>query len=422
MQSIVGLVAVSGLGYVLSFAKNLVIAGIFGAGKETDALFVTMGLPEVLFFAVNGAVYLSLVTLYNREMEAGRAAAAARLAGATVNLVFVGGAILGAASYMGAPYLVWVLAPGFPLETQELTVRLIRLTSFSFAFVGVWSTLTALANARERFFVPALIHNIPNAVIIGGLLVLSSSWGIGVAAGGYTVGYAVAVILLVTWIFWRREARLDFRAGLSPGVLYPVVALSVPFVAASLLNKLMITVSRFFASYLPEGSVAILTFAYVPVNFVHNVLTVSFLTVLFARLTVIAGRGEADRVGELVDRAARHIAILMIPAGVFLAVLAEPVIRLVFERGAFGAEATTEAAWTLMFYAPEMVALGWLSLFLRASFARGEVYLYLKAMVAAFLVNAGLGALLGPKLGVAGLALALVLATFVGCGLLYRWM
>lgn len=422
VQSVIGLVAVSGFGYVLSFAKNLIIAGFFGAGKETDALFVAMSLPEMMFFAVNGAVYLSVVTLYNREVEAGRAGEASRLAGAALNLVLVGGAVLSAAVFVWAPVIVGIMAPGFPPGTRDLTITLVRLTSFSFAFVGAWSTVSALANARERFVVPGLIHNVPNIVIVGGLVVFSSSWGISVAAGGYTLGYAAAVLLLVVWAVRHGEARLDLRVGLSPAVLRPVVALSIPFVTASLLNKLMLAVSRFYASFLPEGSVSILTFAYIPVNFAHNILTMSFLTVLFARLTMIAGKGDGDDMNRLVDRAARYIALLMIPAGVFLAVLAEPVIRLVFERGAFGAEAAGTSARTLVFYAPVLVALGWLSLLLRASFARGEVYLYLKSMVAAFLVNAGLGAVLGPRMGVNGIALALVLATFVGVGFLYRWM
>jgi putative peptidoglycan lipid II flippase len=411
---IVGLATV--LSRILGFVRDILIARALGAGPIADAFLVAFRLPN-MFRRVLGEgglnapfvpVYLGLKT-DSGMAEARRFAGEAAGNFAAVLLVIVG------LSELIAPWLVLALAGGF--RDAPVTYQLAQsYTRMALPFVGftvMASLLAAILNAEKRFAVAALAPISLNIVLIS-VLLWSEAQGLSAFRTAKSLAFFVSVagalhLLLVFWALgWKAPGIPRFRLGWSPS-MRRLIMLGVPALLASATSQFVLLVATQIASVQP-GAVSWLYYAdrvfQLPLGFVAVAMGVVLLPEIAAR------EAEHDAAGRrrTVDSALALGLLLAVPAATALAVLAEPIIAVLFERGKFGPVDRERTAAALAAFAIGLPGAVIAKVLAQVYFARQNPGKPLIVGVTSIAVAAIAGMMLAPGMPATGAALAASLA------------
>ncbi len=427
--------------------QSIFLAYFLGADAAADAFFVAFRLPNLLRrFTAEGtmtAAFLPTLTeIEAREGEASMKRAAARFLG-TLALLLSGLAVL-AILAMGAivgvlllgrlhPHASWgaelrlllgILGGSVPTPPEmALTMRLGRVMFPYLVLVSVTAGLAALLNLRDRFALAASVSTFWNiAFITFGWVAIMAERRAGrgspehvalICSVAVLVGGVVQLALL-----WPAVRRLGFGLDLGLHLRDPAVRLTLrrmgPGLLAAGIYPINTLLSTMLASRLPYGAQTVLFNSGMMGEMVLGVFAMGLAT---ASLPVLARQAEAgalDAMRASLGSALRATALLAIPASVGMAVLAGPIVVLIFERGRYGPEAAAWTAGTVVFQCVGLLFAASQRIGTQALYAlkdyRGPVF----AALAALLANVTLSlALLGP-LGTRGLALATGLSSLIG--------
>jgi len=400
------------LSRLTGFARDVLTAALLGASPVADAFLAAFQLVNVARrLLTEGALNAALVPAWldrrARDGEAAAAAFAGRVLG-TLGLITVAVAVvLG----LAMPAVIALVAPGFGSERLDFAVAAGRLMLPYLAFVGPVAVLMGLLNARRAFALAAFAPLLFNLSLIAILIVLlwrgqaAATSALVLAA---TVGVAGFLQLAVLGTQARRQAaplKVAFDAPMRR-----FLARALPGAVASAMPQLMVLAGVVAASGAP-AAVAWLYFASRLIELPLGLVGVAMGTVLVSELSHArhdaAAFAQAQRQGVVLAFG------LSLPAATGLVVLAEPIVRVLFHHGAFGAgdvHATGQALALLALGLPAQVAV---KTFAAAFFARGDTGTPLIAtLVAVVAALIGAAAAVAP-FGVAGIALALAVSAWV---------
>ena len=345
------------LSRLLGIVREPVIAALFGASGTTDAFEVATRLPQLVHeLVIGGAVSGVLIPLFSEMASDER-----RLARTFSSLlVSVGLALVGVTVVMVAlaEPLVAASAPGLSDATRDMAVVMTRITLPAVLFLGLSAVTAARLYARDRFAAPSF----GPATLNGTLIVLALALTPVVGPAGVAIGYlagACAHLLVQLPALARDGVRLTMPAWRGNPDTARALRLYVPIAAGLIVAQGLVIVDTNLASRTGEGSLAIMRFAtrlqQFPLGLIGSAIALSFLPVL-ARSAPEDPRElvNAVRFKSALVAAARGAFALMIPVTVILTVLSVPVIRVVYERGAFDAAATNLTGLALLIYAIQL--------------------------------------------------------------------
>lgn len=398
---------------VLGLVRNMALGAAFGTGPDLDAYFAAFRIPDLIFQLLAGAAMGSaFVPTFAAYLTQGRDDEAWTVASSVLNLVFGAALAVAVLAFVAAPALVPWMVPGFSPEYQRLTVDLTRVMLLSPVFFCASGILTGILNARHHYLLPAVAPLLYNLAIIVGAIGLAGPLGVFGPAWGVVVGSALHLAVQLPGLRWHGmvyRLRADLR---HPGVRQ-VARLTGPRVlglAATHGNFVVITV---LASQLEVGSLGALTYAWALMMVPLGVFGMSFATALFPTLAEMAAEDSRERLRDALALGTRLMLFLNIPAGLGLAVLGEPIVAALFQRGLFHAEATRATALAVGSLGLGLFAYAGLEVITRGFYALHDTVTPLLFAALALLLNLGFGlALMGP-LGHTGLALGLSLSTAV---------
>ena len=236
------------------------------------------------------------------------------------------------------------------------------------------------------------------------------------------VGTAVQLALPVPWLRGR-GGHIGFHLRLRDPAVRRVFANMLPVTLGLGLINLNLLVSQWFAVRLdPDLAAAALDKAFRIYMLPQGMFSVAVATVLFPALSRYAARGEREHFRETVDLGIRQIAFLLVPSAVACAVLAEPIVRLLYERGEFTSADTPVVAEALAAFSLGLAFNGVMLLFNRAFFARQQVWGPTAVALASLLLTVILTWALYRPLGVWGIPLATSLANIATVAVLMPYL
>jgi len=414
---------------VLGFVRDILIAGLLGAGQVTDAFFVALQLPNVFrrLFA-EGAFNAAFVPLFAGELtQSGRAAARAfaeRVFGVMLAVLIAFSVLV----EIFMPEVMSVIAGGFrddPAKFQ-LAIDFARLTFPYLLFVSLAAMLSGILNTLERFVAAAAAPILLNIILIGALVGVSRGW---LPDPGLALSWGVllAGIGQLAWLVFACG-----RAGLLPTVPRLVMGPKVrrlfvlmgPGIIGAGVYQINVLIGVRLASELPEGSVSFLYFAdrvnQLPLGVVGAAVGVTLLPLLSRQLKA----GDDAGARESQNRAIEFAMLLTIPAAAALLVLPGPIITVLFQRGQFGAHDALATALALMAFASGLPAYVLIKALAPGFFAREDTATPVKIAIGALLLNVAVALSLMPVLAHVGIALATAISAWANAGalafLLYR--
>jgi putative peptidoglycan lipid II flippase len=249
-----------------------------------------------------------------------------------------------------------------------LTVRLLRLmlvTPIIFAISGV--VMSAL-NAHQHFLLPALAPSIYNLSIIGGAVVLGPRLGVRGMAVGVVVGSLLHLLVQVPQLL-RYGARYVPALGLGDPSVREVGRLMGPRVLGTAIAQLNLVINNALATGMGEGAVSAINYAWMLMLLPQGIFAQAVGTAAFPTFAEQVARGEREEMRQTLSSTLRGVFFLSIPATVGLVVLGNPLVSLLFERGAFETASTKVVAWALSFFALGLVGHAGLEIVARAFYA-----------------------------------------------------
>ncbi len=410
--------AATGLSRVLGLAREMVAAYYFGVSGRINAFTVAFQIPNLMrALLADAALSGAFVPVFSDLIEKGDRKRAWRVASTIFWLVLLVLGGLTALFILAAPLL---LRPfGDPGGDADLAVGLSRVLFPIVVLLGLSGVIVGILNTYDHFTVPALTPVFWNLAIIAGLaLGVPRASGedaqLYVYAGSVLVGTVIQLLLPVPWLRGldgRLQLVLDWR---DPAVRR-FFTLMLPVTLTLGLINVNAVIDTLFASRLldPELAPAAIDKAFRLYMLPQGMFSVAVATILFPTLSRLAARGDLDGFRATVSAGLRQIAFLLIPAAVVSAVLAGPIVRLVYERGKFTAADVTVVAGCLAAFSLGLVFNGWMLLLTRGFYGLQSNWIPTTVAVATLALNAALDAVLY-RLGVWGIPLATALVNIVG--------
>jgi putative peptidoglycan lipid II flippase len=413
----------TGLSRILGLVREIVASYYFGAAGKVNAFTVAFQVPNLFRSLVaDAALSAAFVPIFTEMLEKGEKRRAWRIASTLFWLVLL---VLGALTALLMLLAPWIIKPfGDPGGDPELAVGLSRVLFPIVVLLGISGIIVGILNSYEHFAVPALTPVFWNVAIIVGLVIGvpradTIDAKLYVYAGSILVGTVIQVLLPIPWLRGRDDrlrVLLDWR---DPAV-WRVLRLMVPVTLSLGLINFNMVVNSVFASRLIDPNLAptAIDKAFRLYMLPQGMFSVAVATVLFPSLSRLAARGDEEAFRNTVGLGLRQIAFMLIPASAVSAVLAEPITRLVYERGEFDATQTPVVAGALAAFSAGLFFNGTMLLLNRSFFSLQSNWIPTLVALGNLAVNAGLDAIFY-RFGTWGIPLATSIANVVGTTMLF---
>lgn len=340
---------------VLGAIRQVLLNARFGAGDTISAYYAAAKLPETLFTLIaGGALWTAMIPVLADRRRAGGDEGVRRLADTVLTAVIAAAFLIVLIGQLTAPLFVeHLLVPGFDDETTELTTRLTRLLLIHPLLIATASVAMAVINARSRFLLPAIAIAIHNLAEICGVL---ASWAVpAIGIYGPVAGVIGGSLLQAGLLFatlWPSEWRPRWRWAPRDSGLRAVLRLLIPTSLSLGVGYLGGVLDAAFASRAPEESaLPAIVNAWLLVGLPVRLIGFAAGQAAFPRLVSAASEPDGRHFRSLTNRVGGVALLLSVPAAIGIAVLARPVVRVLFEHGEFDADAGSLTARVIALYA-----------------------------------------------------------------------
>ena len=411
---------------VLGFIRDVLIAAVLGAGPVADAFFVAFRVPNLFrrLFA-EGAFDSAFIPLFAKrfhgdggEVDA-RAFAEQALAGLTLVLV-----VFTIAGEFIMPWLMLLLAPGFAADPPkfELAVLLARIALPFLLCMSLVALYSGVLNALGRFAVAAFAPSLLNVVLIGVLVALIAIGDVEQTSAAVALAWGIAAsgvlqVIVVAIAAAKSKMRLSFRLPSLDVDMRRLLVLAAPGIIAGGMNQLTVVLNTIVAS-LQDRVVSWLYYADRLFQLPLGVIGVAIGVVLLPELSRRLRAGDHAAAMDSENRSLETALLLTLPAAVALFVAAHPIIRVLFERGAFTAIDAQATAAMLAALAPGLPAFVLIKVFHPGFFAREDTKTPMIYAGIGMAANVMLALLLFVVLGAVGIAIATSIAGWLQVALL----
>jgi putative peptidoglycan lipid II flippase len=363
------------LSRLLGLARQMIISAFFGTSGDLDAYLAANRITETVFLVVaGGALGSAFIPTFADHLTREDHDGAWELASAVINLAMIVMTVVVVVIALFAPTLVrTVIAPGFDAARQRLTVRLLRLMLVTPVVFSVSGVVMSALNAHQHFLLPALAPSIYNLAIILGAVLLGPRYGVTGMAVGVVVGSGLHLLVQIPQLL-RFGGRYVPAFGLDNPSVREVGRLMGPRVLGTAVIQLNLVINNSLATRMGEGAVSAINFAWMLMLLPQGVFAQAIGTAAFPTFAKQVARGEQEALRRALSSTLRGIIFLSIPATVGMIVVGEPIVQLLFERGAFGSGSTQAVAWALAFFALGLVGHAGLEIVARAFYALHDTF------------------------------------------------
>src|SRR6516164_941116 len=399
---------------IFGFVCEILPARILGAGPVADAFFVAQRLPNLFrsLFA-EGAFSAAFVPLFAGTMAAQGTEAARLFAedALAVLLTALLGFVLIGEIFM--PEVMGMIAPGFSAEPGkfDLAVDLARITFPYLLFIALVALQGGVLNSVDRFAAAAATPVLLNLFLIAALLLMRRfGWHDGRALAWAITAAGFAQFLWLMFSCGRAGLALRLPLPRLTPAVRRTLAVMAPGTIGAGVTQLNLLISTALASFLPGGSVSYLYYADRLNQLPLGVVGIAVGTAILPSLSRHVRLGQVADAVATQNRGLELALLLTLPAAVALALLANPILSVLFEHGAFNAADTEATAAALAAYAAGLPAFVLIKVLAPAFFARHDTATPVKVAVAAMAANLCLTLVLMQFLAHVGIALATTMA------------
>lgn len=411
---------------VFGFARETLMAAALGTGPVADVFYAAFRFPNLFrrLFA-EGAFNAAFVPLFAKEIEANGIEGAKRFSEEVFGVLFSVLLILTIGMQLAMPLLVeWIIAPGFADDQEkfDLTVRLAIVMFPYLMCMSLTAMLSGMLNSLHHFFAAAIAPVFLNVLMIGAL-----GWALWTGADPAATAWALSWSVLAAGLLQMAVVYLGVRhAGMRIGFKRPrltpdvkrLLILAVPAAITGGITQINQLIGQAIASG-KDGAISALQYADRIYQLPLGVVGVAVAVVLLPELSRALKAGHMKEAGGLQNRSIEFVLFLTLPAAVGIWVLSDEIIRVLYERGAFGEQNTSVVASILAIYGLGLPGFVLIKALQPGYYAREDTKTPMRFTLVSVALNTGLAISLFPIFEESGIAIAEAAAGWTNTILLF---
>ena len=402
----------------MGLARDKLISVFFGASRESDLYFAAFVIPDFINYLLAGGYFsITLIPFLTRYFEEDRDEGW-RFFSTVFFWITASICVLTFFAFILAPRLAYYAAPGLDSTAQARLAFFLRIILPAQIFFLCGSCLSALLYMRKQFYVPALVPLVYNLFIIGGGVLLRRRgmegfcWG--VLAGSFIGNFLLPFLA-------ARSGGLSLRWSFSHPGLKRYFLTALPLMIGQSITVIDEQFTRIFGSLAGVGAISRLSYArrimQVPVSVVAQAAGVAsypFLAELFVRKNF-------SRFSKTVNATLQNVMTLLVPLSIWMILVAEPTVRLIFQQGQFGQFDTARTARLLQVLLPCISFWGYQQVLGRAFYARLDTLTPAILGTSVTVISIPIFYVLTNQIAAAGVAAASAASIFIYSAALTVW-
>lgn len=403
-KSTVVLMIATMLAKILGFVREQVLSYAYGLSMYTDVYITSMTIPTVVFAGIGVAISTTFIPIYCDIDSKHGDEEAIKFSN---NMLMIVGMICLALAVLGGIFtepLVKIFAVGFEGEKLKLAVEFTRIMIISIVAIGISNVTTAYLQLKNNFFIPG-VATIPQNLIIIASMLMSMKYGVKIMVWGSLIGIICAAIFQIPFAY---KAGFKFKPYINikdKNIKKMIILVGPVFLGVSV-NQINAIVDKTLATTLDQGLLTSLSYANRLNEFVLAMFIASIATVIYPILSKLSINDNKDEFKNSVSESMSIVILLMIPISIGAMVLSKPIVRLLFERGAFDEHATNVTSIALVMYSIGMTAFGLRNILDKVFYSLQDTKTPMKNGIITVILNIILNIILVNTLGHAGIALA----------------
>ncbi|MFM2295296.1 MAG: putative peptidoglycan biosynthesis protein MurJ [Verrucomicrobiota bacterium] len=408
---------------LLGMVREMVYANFMGTTWVASAFITAFQIPNLFRRLLGeGALTAAFIPIFKEKEKLEGDDAMWRATNAVISgLILLTCAVVGV-GLVGVTVAIVYGHDHFTAKTL-LMLSLLQIMLPYLVLVCLAAVFMGMLNARGHFFIPAMGATMLNVVMIASVIFIAPHWGAGLthqifalAIGVLAAGVAQAAFQLPTL---RREGfRYRWVAPWRDETVRRVVVQMLPATLGVAAFQFNVVITNIVSYWVDDYVVASFQYAVRLMELPQGLFGISLATYLLPTLAGLASEKKYDEFRGELRQGVSYLTFTNLIASVLLVVLAEPIIRLLFERGKFDAFSTQQATLALTYLAPGLIAFSIVNILARAFFALGDMRTPMKVSVFCLVLNLILAITLVWKLKQSGLAIANTITSLVNVGLL----
>ncbi|WP_276881661.1 murein biosynthesis integral membrane protein MurJ [Anaerococcus tetradius] len=413
-QTTIMLMIVTVVSKIFGFLREAVMASYIGASDLKSIYTTANTLPVVIANFVAVGIISGFIPIYNKAKKEEGEKAAEDFTSNILNILMVFGVFAVIFGIILARPFSKILSPDLSGQSLDLATNYTRIMMFA-VFAYLYSAVfRGYLNLKGNFFDPAITGIIMNIIIIAFTILT------GLTKNPYMLIIGALLGNTLQYILFPRAARkkgykhkkiLDIHNK----YVRSLMIVAVPIILSSAAGEISIIIDNSMASaFFGKASISKLFYSKTMLTMITGIITISITTALFPTIAELGASGQIEKMKKSISSSVVSTMLLVIPASIGMAVLAEPVIGAIFERNAFTREDTIAVAILVAAYAPNNIFQSMIDVIDRGFYAVGDS----KTPVIVVLIQQGLNVIFNLILikffGIRGLAYATVLSTAVG--------
>lgn len=417
-KATIGLMLVTMLSKVLGFGRELALTYVYGANTTADSYITALSIPGVLFATIATALGTAFIPLFLEIDKSKGKEKSLLFANNIFNIVIIISTIIAIFGFIFAKPLVKVFAMNFYGKKLALTVKFTRIMIFGIVFIGLSNIMTSWLQIKENFTIPGMIGFPYNILIIIGII-LSSKGNVYIMAIGTLIGMASQFLFQLPFAI-KNGYKYKLYVNIKDEYIKKMLILVMPVFLGVAVNQVNAIVDRSLASTLGDGAITVLNSANRLNQFVLGLFIATIAAVIYPTLSKLSSDNNKEKFAKSVSQSINTVLLLIVPISVGAIVLAEPVVKLVFERGAFDSNATNMTATALACYSVGMIGFSLREILNKVFYSLQDTKTPMLNGALAMGMNIILNIILIRFLGHAGLALATSISALICIVLLFR--
>lgn len=347
------------LAKIMGMYREVLFASLYGTGYVAQAFSTASRIPLLFFdIALGAAISSAFIPVFNEYLEKGQKEEALRYSNTFLNAILLITGVICAVGIVFSRQIVAVIGSGLGEDAKVLAAQLVIILFPTMIFTAFAYAIAGILQSFGEFNIPAAISLVSNGIMVVYLLTAGKKFGIHGIAAAMLVGWAFQVLVQIPSLVkkkYKYRPLLDLR---SEGIRKSA-KLALPILISSWVQPINSMININLASGLNGGqAVPALDYANKLYIIFVGVLTYAISNMIFPSISRMAVKEDKTEFKEVVLKAVRAVVVIITPVMALFLVLRVPLVRLVFERGEFGAESTALTSQALLFYSLGMVGFG----------------------------------------------------------------
>jgi putative peptidoglycan lipid II flippase len=408
------------LSKVLGFFREQIFANFYGTGAYADIFVLTLNIPGLIIAIIGSAVATTYIPLYVETREEHGQEKALKFTNNVLNLCYVLAIVIAILGLVFTEQFVTVFAAGFVGKPDKFhdAVIFTKIMISGVLFISGSKILGSYLQVNDSFTVPSLIGLPYNIIIITATVISGVTKNIYILPVGALIAMASQLFFQIP--FAKKKAyKYQPYIDIKDESIQRLGILVMPMLLGVSVGQINIYVDRLLATTLLDGRLAALNYASKLNDFVLALFVTSIITVIYPKLAKLTNDDNEEGFISTIVKSSNCVILVVLPISVGFIILAEPIVRILFERGEFNATSTELTTIALQLFSLGLLACGIRDVLYRVFYSMTDTKTPMINSSIALTINIVLNLILIKPLGHAGLALSTSISSIITAGLLF---